>query len=730
MKYLINCGLLVVLFFTAHGFAADSIGPALNEQIEIKSSERTGAEVLWSKLETRLEANGHWQTINYTSIRINDMDAARDYGRIVRPFNHYYSALELDFAKVRSADGSISEVADDAVQVRVTGGGQDFYSDSSELVFSLPDILPGSIIEFQFSSKSKTLALASLYYDRVSPYWYQRFVGGDGWRVDDVLNHSFTLQSPAHLKLHTLYYNDYPKPLSNGVNNGVRTQQWQMYGIKGIASERWMPQFYEVVPEVFISSHKDWRLIADWTWDNAKDKIRITPEVQAIASSFLLTSDASVQEKTRAVYAYLQKNIRYVFAHLGRGGYEPHYANDVISSSYGDCKDQTILAVTLLNALGVEAYPAVVQTPRAGRSDTRLVSMIFDHMIVYIPETKETPALWMDTTGDSQLFPGVSSYLKGQTALVVDGKGGVLTTINDGLYENTTVMEMNYYQADDNSQIVDVDIFLSGFFEQNIRSWWIHTNNRDSELQLMLKGLFNTASAADLETHIDNADNFWNPVSLHARFRFPEDEMNRDELSYAASFSQLFNLFGGFNDYQTPESRQHRFVEYYDSSLSLRIKMQTQSGVTPTVIQSSGDKITPFYSLKQQGLQEKEAYVIEANFESYPVNLSVAEYKAYFGGLEKITQLAPWVIRMFDDTSLAEDIDTDNKDTAYALAIAKQNIDEGRFEKALISAKYAVSLDTQNGEAWYLLGLAQGLNTLLDESEDSFKKAESLGYLP
>src|SRR5690606_7312855 len=104
-----------------------------------------------------------------------------------------------------------------------------------------------------------------------------------------------------------------------------------------------------------------------------------------------------------------------------------HFPDEVVKANYGDCKDQTVLAVALLRILGIDALPALVETPTSGKSDNELVELIFDHMLVYIPEDVDGSAMYMDTTGDRMLFPGVSNYLENQNTLIVNGKGGIMT---------------------------------------------------------------------------------------------------------------------------------------------------------------------------------------------------------------------------------------------------------------------------------------------------------------
>jgi Flp pilus assembly protein TadD len=62
------------------------------------------------------------------------------------------------------------------------------------------------------------------------------------------------------------------------------------------------------------------------------------------------------------------------------------------------------------------------------------------------------------------------------------------------------------------------------------------------------------------------------------------------------------------------------------------------------------------------------------------------------------------------------------------IALAKLQIKNGAYNKALEAATQAIKSEPKNAEAYYVLGLAQGYTNLLYESEKSFAKAEELGF--
>ena len=726
---------LLCLCTMAQAQHASSLAPTLEQQAKARIKSDS-AEVLKAITHTNLEQDGHWQAVHYISIRLNDADAARDYGRITIPFNHYYTDTQLNFANVLATDGSVSPVAEDAVQLRVTGGGQDFYSDSSEYVFSLPDIAPGSIIEFQFSAKSKQLALPGLYAEQSSPYWFQRKVGGEGWRTDFVHDHHFQISAPQTLPLHYTSYNSYPAKPKISQQGDKLSYLWRAKNIPPIVLESYMPPLHQVAAQLAISTHRDWSIVDKWAWNNTVEKFAPTPTLRALIASWQVRDLPTTEAKARVVYEYLQRHTRYVFAHLGRGGYEPHFADEVISASYGDCKDQTVLGIALLRLLGVEAYPALVETPRAGDSDTKLVSLIFDHMMIYIPPSATSDAIWMDTTGDLSLYPGVSNYLFDQNALIVNGQGGILTRITDGFEPNYATLNLHYQPQVNGSTIVDAEISTSGYIEQYLRSWWIHQNNRESELDKFLRSIFSPSAQYECTGSIHNTDNIWQPVSLSARFTFPKQE--DDELPvYGAGFNQLFQLFGHLRHLQLPHTRANHFVDKHPYKLQLVATFDEAPNTHAAVVKSGGDVITDYLTLKQRAEAMKNAYRVTFDYQKKALELSANEYHDYYAAVEKAANNEGWLVSLQPDALQQEkqqlaDIKTAHgaQSLTYFLAKARSDIARADFEGALNAARQAVDVDQQSGEAWYLLGMAQGFSAMIDDSTRSFERAEALGYLP
>ena len=494
-----------------------------------------------------------------------------------------------------------------------------------------------------------------------------------------------------------------------------------------------MPHYERVLPRIAISTSENWADVAEWTWGLARDKAVADDSVKRIASQ-LVAANASREEKVHAVYEYLQENIRYVFAHLGRGGYEPHFANEVIEQEYGDCKDQTILAVALLRELGIEAYPALVTTPRSGRYSMDIVALYFDHMIVWIAGDDQSAPIWMDTTGDRSLFPGMSNYLLNQPALIVDTANPKLVTIESSQLDvNEGVVNMHYRIDDKGHLIVDADLALSGLFEQNFRSWWRNDSNRETSIQETMWSLFpNARNTAKLTTRASNDTNLWQPFKLEASYDFGNiKKLYKEEpVTMGAGVSQMMRLLHNTNGMQIPADRKNHWIN--EQALMIRGNITFSSDSNELFVVDSGFNVdNDFFDINQTGKQIADnEYALSIDMAMNALDLSPQQYADYYAAIQDMKEAGHWMLRYGEKTEDAASTAPADDSLAGLLQQAQQHIDQGQFEQAMNAAKQAVDLDKKNAEAWYLLGVTQGYNALIDESRESFSEASRLGYQP
>ena len=236
------------------------------------------------------------------------------------------------------------------------------------------------------------------------------------------------ITAPANIDLVSSDTSRYQINEKRSTKGAQQTITWTGKNLAKIELQSAMTRQHNYAPYLRVSTTAKWNDVARWA-DNLIEPHLVSDakldELIAEIKKTALTPEA----KTKAVYRAIQDRVRYVFAHVGRGGYEPHDAFEVLKNGYGDCKDQTVLAVMLLRKLGIAADPALIVTRGRGIPDMQVPGVSFDHMIVHIPAQNGLQEIWMDTTGETSLYPGFSVGIEGQPALIVNKDTQVISVL-------------------------------------------------------------------------------------------------------------------------------------------------------------------------------------------------------------------------------------------------------------------------------------------------------------
>ncbi len=148
-------------------------------------------------------------------------------------------------------------------------------------------------------------------------------------------------------------------------------------------------------------------------------------------------------DKIEALANFAQKDVRYVAIEIGIGGFQPHYAGEVFSHRYGDCKDKATLLSTMLHEVGVESYYVLIHTAR-GVVTPEFPFYGFNHVILALRVPADAPksGLWatmdharlgrllfFDPTNSATPIGYLPPYLQANYGLLIGDQGGELVKL-------------------------------------------------------------------------------------------------------------------------------------------------------------------------------------------------------------------------------------------------------------------------------------------------------------
>ena len=336
--------------------------------------------------------------------------AVRQLGLLEFPYESRNEHLDFVYVRVRKPDGSVvitpdSDAQDQAAEVTRQAP---LYSDLHVKQLPVKALSAGDVLEYQVR-EVRTVAAAP----------------GHFWFTQDFLSNGVVLEETASLSVPRNKYVQVESPkvkpevTETGDRKIYRWKSSQLEKSKPAGDKPAKPVVVEEPPSIAVTTFKDWAEVGRWYGDLQKDRVAVTPAIQAKADE-LVKGKTTDLEKIAAIYSYVATQYRYIGVDFGIGRYQPHSADDVMQNQYGDCKDKHTLLATLLKAEGYDAWPVLVGSRHALQPNVPSPGQ-FDHVITAVTLNKSV--LWMDSTPEVAPFQMLFSTLRDKQVLGIPNGG-------------------------------------------------------------------------------------------------------------------------------------------------------------------------------------------------------------------------------------------------------------------------------------------------------------------
>ena len=203
-----------------------------------------------------------------------------------------------------------------------------------------------------------------------------------------------TLAAPQSLELHAeirMAGGDSALAPTQHRDGETTLVQWRLEDLPGIQLRPFPPPLAERSAHLVVSTMHGWRHLSEWYNRLLEQQVVETMEMQALVAQAAGTAEGPLA----GIASFIADQVRYVGLEFGVNAYVPYPTARVFERRYGDCKDKSLLMVTLLRLLGIEAHLALVRTfPYGAIPDPPPSISLFDHAIVRIPAAD----LWFDPT--------------------------------------------------------------------------------------------------------------------------------------------------------------------------------------------------------------------------------------------------------------------------------------------------------------------------------------------
>ena len=368
----------------------------------------------------RFERDGTGQREQNLRVKVQSDAGVERFGQLIFGYSSANEKLDMDYVRVRKADGSVVNAAATDIQDLTAPVAREapIYTDLRQKHITVPGLRPGDTLEYHMVWTVHTPFAQN-------HFWAEHdFIKKGVIVLDDVL----TINIPATSKVKLKTEPGFEPAIKE--QDGRRIYSWKHANLKPDSEEdekkkdadeedAEQPDPDEFHPDVQLTTFQSWDEVGQWYAALQRDRV-VPDEKIKLKAEEIIKGRTTEKEKAQALYEYVAKNFRYVSLSLGQGRYQPHAAADVMVNQYGDCKDKHTLLASMLAAAGLRAYPVLMNSSRKLDVDMPSPGQ-FDHVISAIPLGNET--LWADTTAEIAPVGLLSPQLRNKKALLIPTSG-------------------------------------------------------------------------------------------------------------------------------------------------------------------------------------------------------------------------------------------------------------------------------------------------------------------
>ena len=356
------------------------------------------------------------------ALMVNDAASLSSAGQISIPFVPEYHKLKLHAVRVLRRGESLDRTASSTVRFlqRETGLERGVYSGEVTASVLVSDLRVGDTLEFAYSLHGQNPVFGGKFietasWDQASPTVLRRIV----------MNHRVSR------KISWRVIGDRksePVVPTEVVQGEMRRLLFEERSIAKFDPEPSMPRDYPTYRRMQFSEFSGWDEVVAWASRLFHRQGALSQDVREVIDE--LRKRPTDEDRAVGALEFVQSEIRYFSVSLGESSHRPTQPDVVVKQRYGDCKDKSLLLMTLLEALDIQSKPVLLAVGMRRGLDEMLPSpQIFNHAIAQV--TVNGKIFYLDPTllGQHGRLERMGQVHEGTQVLVVAPENGQISTI-------------------------------------------------------------------------------------------------------------------------------------------------------------------------------------------------------------------------------------------------------------------------------------------------------------
>lgn len=258
------------------------------------------------------------------------------------------------------------------------------YDGSLTALLVLDDVRRNDIIEYSYSIKGFNPVFKGKYADDYDCNY-----------AVPVSNLYYKLIVPANRNINIKNRNTDIAPSVNKKDNET-IYEWKLTEVPALHLESKTPDWFDPYGTIMVSEFNNWGDVNNWAVSLFPRNPHLSTQLLSKIND-IKNSNANNDQRILAALHFVQDEIRYMAVEIGVNSHKPNPPDKIFAQRFGDCKDKSYLLATMLNAMGIEANPVLINTTDKQTISEQLPSpFVFDHCTVQVKVNDSV--YWFDPT--------------------------------------------------------------------------------------------------------------------------------------------------------------------------------------------------------------------------------------------------------------------------------------------------------------------------------------------
>lgn len=313
----------------------------------------------------------------------------------------------------------------------------------------------------------------------------------------------------------------------------------------------------------------------------------------------LVKGKTTDEEKIKAIYYWVQDNIRYLAFEEGYSGFVPQTVQLVYKNKYGDCKGMANLVTEMLKLAGYDAHFAWIGTRDIPYTRTQVQSMCVDnHAICVLYFNGKT--YFVDGTEKYQTFGKNAYRIAGKQVLVENGESFKTETVPPTTIDENYVSTSAKLSLDDDVLTGHVTLTFNGASRGLFH--YIYNNIPTDKRKQFTRTLVELGNPNAEATHIKTSD-FNNrdiPITIEGDVEIGNHVTLVDNVYYTGIdfFPGTLTSFIPDKERQNPIDMDEVYIDKADVTLQLPANAKAEALPKPLNVAFKNDSLSANYTLK------------------------------------------------------------------------------------------------------------------------------------